>query len=405
MSLQKLMTENISASRERKVRSGEIDSYDFTKSNSSHLHSSQAPIVPQLDIEIDPELDLMLAELEQDSEFSSLGENEQKAWLESLFFQDTMHAPGRMPRDQLSKTKAQKKNTLRVNQDQATRLDPVEPKQRTSNVVEDPEITSAVHVNDKLSNLAQDFFKVKSSPSSSVQTKRPSVTSLNSRKSPSPPDCLPSPSVSRKSSLSFGTPPTSRKTSIEDKRGSSIDDSMGEISGVKQNLCSLAQSYFQATPTSKPTKTATPVKEETWEEERKRRDEEEKIREEQAAKEEKQKASLVASFFGGAKPTPKPKSQPVQPVQPAKVMERASYEPSGNGFQAEDEDDEIEKLIRDAERERQGLPPLGVTPASSGPPPPPRSGDTRALAMMKRLNNVNNIMAGKKPISVQEEED
>ena len=64
-----------------------------------------APVNPALDIEIDPELDMMLAELELDEEFSSLGENEQKSWLESLFFMDTKHNPGRQPRDQLSKTK------------------------------------------------------------------------------------------------------------------------------------------------------------------------------------------------------------------------------------------------------------------------------------------------------------
>merc|ERR1712062_596827 len=114
------------------------------------LHSSVAPVNPALDIEIDPELDMMLAELELDEEFSSLGENEQKSWLESLFFMDTKHSAGRQPRDQLSKTKVQKKNTLRVNQDAATRLNPVEPKNRES---EDPEAAKAVHVNDKMKDL------------------------------------------------------------------------------------------------------------------------------------------------------------------------------------------------------------------------------------------------------------
>ena len=55
------------------------------------LHSSVAPIVPSADIEIDPELDVLLAELENDDDFKRLPENEQKTWLESLFFLDTLH--------------------------------------------------------------------------------------------------------------------------------------------------------------------------------------------------------------------------------------------------------------------------------------------------------------------------
>jgi hypothetical protein len=66
------------ASRER-----EVQPWDF----SSQQHSSVAPINPLIDIEIDPELDFLLAELEQDEEFAQLNENEQKTWLESLFFQ------------------------------------------------------------------------------------------------------------------------------------------------------------------------------------------------------------------------------------------------------------------------------------------------------------------------------
>jgi hypothetical protein len=84
----------------------------------------------------------------------------------------------------------------------------------------------------------------------------------------SSPNCsIPSPSLSRKSSIgSYATPPTSRKSSAEPAsvrgRGSLlfdtadvkeppaarpclIKDSLDEISGVNQNLCSLAQSYFQ----------------------------------------------------------------------------------------------------------------------------------------------------------------
>ena len=73
--------------------------------------------------------------------------------------------------------------------------------------------------------------------------------------------------------------------------------------------------------------------EESWEEEKARRDAEEKDREEQLSKEEKEKASLVASFFGGtAKPAAsKPASVGRQPASraPAKVVERVSFTPEG----------------------------------------------------------------------------
>merc|ERR1719334_1487826 len=121
-----------SASRDRvpdENSSPRIQTWDFSKmqqkqqkTGSSGLHSSVAPIVPELDIEIDPELDYLLAELEQDSEFSKLCENDQKAWLESLFYQDTKHLAGRLgPRDKLNPAKSNPKNTLRLNQDSVGR--------------------------------------------------------------------------------------------------------------------------------------------------------------------------------------------------------------------------------------------------------------------------------------------
>jgi hypothetical protein len=80
-----------SGSRER-----EVQPWDFGKEAQQQLHSSVAPLNPLIDIQIDPELDFLLAELEQDEDFAQLNENEQKTWLESLFFQDTLHCPGRM---------------------------------------------------------------------------------------------------------------------------------------------------------------------------------------------------------------------------------------------------------------------------------------------------------------------
>merc|ERR1711874_531078 len=149
-------------SKEPKSRDREcapnIQTWDFTNNNNK-LHSSVAPIVPELDIEIDPELDFLLAELEQDEAFSKLCENDQKAWLESLFYQDTKHLAGRIgPRDKLNPAKSNPKNTLRVNQDGVSRQG-----KDVSSPVTDPESVTAVHVNDKMKNLAQDFFSNKQS--------------------------------------------------------------------------------------------------------------------------------------------------------------------------------------------------------------------------------------------------
>jgi len=138
-----------------------------------------------------------------------------------------------------------------------------------------------------------------------------------------------------------------------------------------------------------------------------RRDAEEKEREEQLSKEEKEKASLVAAFFGGKAAKPASASGGGKPAvkvinrAPVKVVERASFTPEGSAnVQADDdEDDEIERLIKAAEKERAALLEKPI------PAPPPRNGDNRALAMMKRLGNINTIMQGKKPVREEDDDD
>jgi len=377
-----------SATRDRvpdENSSPRIQTWDFSKmqqkqqkTGSSGLHSSVAPIVPELDIEIDPELDFLLAELEHDEGFSKLGENEQKAWLESLFFQDTTHLPGRVnnPRDQLNPTKSKPKNTLRVNRD-AGGAGSDEP---------ESESVTAVHVNDKMKNLAQDFFKVEKQTNRNslpAKTMSENVTKSTRKLSDSgfetksllqrsslrssiskedSPSTIPSPTLSRKSSVaSYSTPPTSRKSSeVREQRNNSIEESCDRISGVNDSLCSLAQSYFSSP--QKPVSRKPSIKEDT------------------GPKDEEEKASLVASFFGGGKP-----SNSVNTKTSAQVPERASYEPEGQTIVSDDDDDEIEKLIKAAEAEMK-------LKREEAPPPPTRSADSKAMAMMKRLGNVTRIM-------------
>ena len=370
-----------------------IETWDFSNkkksknTNKNGLHSSVAPIVPELDIDIDPELDFLLAELEHDDSFSQLGENEQKAWLESLFFQDTTHLPGRVnnPRDKLNPAKSRPKNNLRVNRDAATA--------ENDDEKADPESVTAVHVNDKMKNLAQDFFKAEkqnnrnSLPAkmlsenatksnrkmsdSSFETKnllnRPSLRSSISKED-SPSSFIPSPSVSRKSSIaSYATPPTSRKSSeIREQRSSTIEESCDQISGVNDSLCSLAQSYFSSP--QKPASRKPSIKEEALREDvslsRKS-----SIKEEAVANDDDQKANLVASFFGSGKPAANvSRSSSIRTastLEKPKVPERISYEPEGKEISSDEDDDEIEKLIKAAEAELK-------MKNEDAPPPPER---------------------------------
>jgi len=394
-----------------------IQTWDFSKTESNNnngLHSSVAPIVPELDIEIDPELDCLLAELEHDDDFSKLGENDQKAWLESLFYQDTMHLPGRVgPRDKLNPAKSNPKNTLRVNSDMRGKP---EPKARVS--VTDPETVTAVHVNDKMKNLAQEFFKAKQTDAdktslperkmseSNIGTTRKSsdasfeITKPSSRKlsdssfemtkptkkfsrEESPCVSIPSPSLSRKSSTnSFATPPTSRKSSVTGQRSSTIDESCDEISGINKGLCSLAQSYFHSPQKSVSRKTSVVNNDNT-----------EDGNEDNA---EDQKASLVASFFGPAS-TNRSNSFKKANKPTVKIPERASYEPDcPDDLVDEDEDDEIERLIKAAEDEKSNKrASTASTTSSVAPPIPTRSADSKASAMMRRMGNVAKILQGK----------
>merc|ERR1711892_809258 len=67
---------------------------------------------------------------------------------------------GVRPRENLNPAKPNPKNKLSVNQDNAVKLDREE-----KNSVTDPESVSSVHVNDKMKNVAQDFFNNKQTKS------------------------------------------------------------------------------------------------------------------------------------------------------------------------------------------------------------------------------------------------
>jgi len=272
--------------------------------------------------------------------------------------------------------------------------------------VEDPEASAdtSIHVNNKMKDLAQNFFKApvkeektlpqtftksSASPRTDVFTKKAedlqlSLESLDNLS-------ISSPSLSRKSSLnSFETPPTSRKPSVTTssktptKDAASINESMGEISGINKNLCSLAQSYFSGAP-KPPAAVARKSSFKCDAGSSPAQTHRQSIRptDTSADDEDSGKASLVASFFGGGgggAPAGRKLSS-----GSVKVRERASYEPESSALLDEEaeEDQALDLIIQGSGSE--------VDP----PPPPPRKLDKQAL-MLRMMGNVNGILAGKK---------
>jgi len=215
---------------------------------------------------------------------------------------------------------------------------------------------------------------------SSFEITRPNVDKLKKEDSPL---SIPSPSISRKSSItSYLTPPTSRKSSEVKDRDSTIDESCEEISGINKSLCSLAQSYFQSPQKPQPRKSSNVIITNKVEKEDVKNDD----------NEVDQKASLVASFFGPAS-NKRVNSFKNQSKPTVNVKERISFEPDSDSMVNEEEDDEIERLIKAAENEKRAS--TASTTSSVAPPIPARSGESRAVAMMKRLGNVTGILQGK----------
>jgi len=339
-----------------------VRSWDFSDDD-IQLHSSVAPIIPELDIATDPELDCLFSSLEHDSEFSKLGENDQQAWLESLFFQDTTHLPGRIgPKDQLTQTKSNPKNTLRVNMSNGSRpRGEIEKKNRKP----EEESVTAVHVNDKMKNVAQDFFK-DSKKEGSKKSSNKITERMESAQAPN------------------AHYPNSTNPKPDCQITDNTDAVLHETSGINENLTSVVEAYFQ--------KPQIPT------EDKNSNDEDQKNLDED-------KTSLVASFFSPSvgnqsnsvpKPTKpkvvlkqtKPKVARI-PQKPVAITVNEAYNP--------EEDDEIERLIRAAEKEQENLKQQrSKTPKSPPTPPtPPRSVDKKAAAIMRRLGNITEILQGK----------
>merc|ERR1719510_794774 len=85
-----------------------VKKWDF----SSQASSTAAPAKSTRNIDVDPELDGMLAQLEMDEDFMKLSDNEQIAWLESLFFLDT---PSKQASSGLVKPRPKLDTTTRLN--------------------------------------------------------------------------------------------------------------------------------------------------------------------------------------------------------------------------------------------------------------------------------------------------
>jgi len=339
-----------------------VRSWDFSDDD-TQLHSSVAPIIPELDIATDPELDCLFSSLEHDSEFSKLGENDQQAWLESLFFQDTTHLPGRIgPKDQLTQTKSNPKNTLRVNMSNSSRpRGEIEKKNRKP----EEESVTAVHVNDKMKNVAQDFFK-------------------DSKKEGSKKSCNKITEKTESAQAPNAHYPNSTNPKPDCQITDNTDAVLHETSGINENLTSVVEAYFQKPQIPKEDKNSN-------DEDQKNSDDD--------------KTSLVASFFSPpadnqSNSVPKPTKPKVVLKQTKPKVARIPQKPVAitvNEAYNPEEDDEIERLIRAAEKEQENLKQqrLKAPQSPPTPPTPPRSVDKKAAAIMRRLGNITEILQGK----------
>ncbi|CAB4061428.1 MICAL [Lepeophtheirus salmonis] len=116
----------------------------------------------------DPDLDEMLAELENDSDFLRMSENDQKSWLESLFFCDTKNIQRRTPSPVIQpkrKSLPKKKTSKPVQPPPIKKPSPPPPTAAAASSAD----SSGTGVNMKLCSLAQSFFNP--SPSTPAQPK------------------------------------------------------------------------------------------------------------------------------------------------------------------------------------------------------------------------------------------
>uniref|UniRef100_A0A0K2SZ23 [F-actin]-monooxygenase MICAL1-3-like Rossman domain-containing protein n=1 Tax=Lepeophtheirus salmonis TaxID=72036 RepID=A0A0K2SZ23_LEPSM len=138
----------------------------------------------------DPDLDEMLAELENDSDFLRMSENDQKSWLESLFFCDTKNIQRRTPSPVIQpkrKSLPKKKTSKPVQPPPIKKPSPPPPTAAAASSAD----SSGTGVNMKLCSLAQSFFNP--SPSTPAQPKalssaikRPPPQQMKKKASPSP---------------------------------------------------------------------------------------------------------------------------------------------------------------------------------------------------------------------------
>merc|ERR1712038_204959 len=90
-------TKNRVANTETSSKKKGVEKWDFKPATPKNRGG-----LTDLDSSIDPELDVMLAELEMDEDFKKLNDNDQLTWLESLFYLDT---PSKQSQSKLVKPK------------------------------------------------------------------------------------------------------------------------------------------------------------------------------------------------------------------------------------------------------------------------------------------------------------
>ena len=283
-------------------------------------------------VNVDPELDLMLAKLEVDTDFKEMSENDQIAWLESLFFLDT---PSKQASSGLVKSR---------------------PRVLESGESRRPSTLPST--------------KVDTSSSAAVSSKSLSIQSNSGNRAP------------KKSSQQEQQQPKGRENSNNNtskkndaaESSDELDDSCsGPSGGLNKDKCALAMSFFANDSSSSSKKAGkTPSK---------------KLN-------STKKNSIDNSSIGSTSDISLPSVQnaSARPYNP--VPERAYFEPEGLELPEDDEEDSMEVFQSRAKSRRQQQKQAENTNQEieiEAPPVPTRSGEPKQM-MLRLMKNATSIM-------------
>ena len=316
---------------------GGVKPWDFgsTSGGSASLLSSgkKSSSTSGSGVNVDPELDLMLAKLEVDTDFKEMSENDQIAWLESLFFLDT---PSKQASSGLVKSRP------RVLESGESRRPSTLPSTKV-------DTSSSAAVSSKSLSIQSNSGNRAASKSSHQQEQQQPKGRENSNNN------------------------TSKKNEAAESSDELDDSCSGPSGGLNKDKCALAMSFFANDSSSSSKKAGkTPSK---------------KLN-------STKKNSIDNSSIGSTSDISLPSVQnaSARPYNP--VPERAYFEPEGLELPEDDEEDSMEVFQSRAKSRRQQQKQAENTNQEieiEAPPVPTRSGEPKQM-MLRLMKNATSIM-------------